>query len=113
MILLRSEPKMQICARLDKATSFKHRLLGLIGKRELNDYGMYFPNCNWIHTFFMSVPIDVIYVDKKMKIKKIDHKLKPWRLAMPVFAASSVIEIASGKASELKLQVGEELHVGH
>ncbi|MCC6138175.1 MAG: DUF192 domain-containing protein [Bdellovibrionaceae bacterium] len=113
MILERCEPKMQICNRLDKATSFKHRLFGLIGKREMNDYGMLFPNCNWIHTFFMSIPIDVIYVDKKMKIKKIDHELKPWRFAMPVLNASSVIEIASGKANELKLQVGEELHVGH
>lgn len=113
MILERREPKTQICANIEKAESFKQRLVGLIGTRAMKDYGMYFEQCNWIHTFFMSCPIDVIYVDKKMKIKKIDHALKPWRLPLPVFTASSVIEVEAGTADKYKLQVGEELHVGH
>ena len=44
------------------ATSFKDRLLGLIGKVNI-DYGMLFPRCNSIHTFFMKEPIDVVGLD--------------------------------------------------
>lgn len=113
MILERREPKMQLCSRIDKANSFRKQLVGLIGTREMKDYGMYFPYCNWIHTFFMSLPIDVIYLDSKMKIKKIDHELKPWRLAMPVFSATSVVEVEAGFAQKHNLKIGEELHVGH
>lgn len=44
------------------ANSFKQRLFGLMGKKDI-DYGMLFPNCNSIHTFFMKEPIDVVGLD--------------------------------------------------
>ena len=44
------------------ANSFKQRLFGLMGKKNI-DYGMLFPNCNSIHTFFMKEPIDIIGLD--------------------------------------------------
>ncbi len=112
-MLKRREPNTQLCSRLETATSFATRAKGLIGTRSMKDYALLFPKCNWIHTFFMSVPIDVIYVDKDMKIKKIDHSLQPWRMPLPVFTASTVIEVEAGLASKHNLQVGEELHVGH
>jgi uncharacterized protein len=113
LILLRQEPKTSICSQLEVAESYKTRLLGLIGTKELKDSGLWIPRCNWIHTFFMSIPIDVIYIDKKMTIKKIDHALKPWRMPLPVFSASSVIELEAGTADKLKLKIGEALNVGH
>lgn len=113
MTLERREPKTQLCTRLKTAESFATRTVGLIGTRDMKDYALLFPKCNWIHTFFMSIPIDVIYVDKKMKIKKIDHSLQPWRMPLPVLSASTVIEVEAGLAEKFNLQVGEELHVGH
>lgn len=44
------------------ANDFKTRLLGLMGKTNI-DYGILFPNCNSIHTFFMKEEIDVIGLD--------------------------------------------------
>ena len=44
------------------ANSFKQRLFGLMGKKDI-DYGMLFPNCNSIHTFFMKEPIDIVGLD--------------------------------------------------
>ncbi len=41
------------------ANSFKLRLFGLMGKKNI-DYGVIFPNCNAIHTFFMQEEIDVV-----------------------------------------------------
>ncbi len=34
------------------ATNFSKRLMGLMGKTNI-DYGMLFPKCNSIHTYFM------------------------------------------------------------
>jgi len=50
------------------ANKFKLRLFGLMGKKEIN-YGIIFPNCNCIHTFFMKDKIDVLMLDKNFRIK--------------------------------------------
>lgn len=95
------------------ADSHKRRLIGLIGTKEFSEKAYYFPRCNWIHTFFMSIPIDVIYLDKKGLVKKIDYNLKPWRLPLPVFTARDVIEVAAGTAKAKNIKTGDELHVGN
>lgn len=112
-MLQRLQPTVQICSKVKVAKSFKSRLVGLIGTQNMNDYALYIPECNWIHTFFMSCAIDVVYIDKKMQIKKIDHELKPWRLARPVLSAQNVIELEAGTARKFELKIGEVLHVGH
>ena len=44
------------------AKSFFKRLFGLMGKENIN-YGMLFPKCNSVHTFFMKENIDIIGLD--------------------------------------------------
>ena len=56
-----------LVSNLSVADSFRTRAQGLIGRSSMDDNeGMWFPNSNWIHTLFMSMPIDVIYLNKKM-----------------------------------------------
>lgn len=50
-----------------KADKFKLRLFGLMGKKEIN-YGILFPNCQAIHTFFMQSEIDVIGLNEDNQI---------------------------------------------
>lgn len=45
------------------AKTFKEKLVGLIGKTNIN-YGLLIPNCNQIHTYFMKENIDVIAIDE-------------------------------------------------
>ncbi len=51
------------------AKTFKQKLIGLMGKKNI-DYGMFFPNVNSIHTFFMRENIDILGLDKDLKIKE-------------------------------------------
>lgn len=44
------------------ASNFKTRLYGLMGKTNI-DYGMLFPACNSVHTFFMKEEIDIVGLD--------------------------------------------------
>ena len=57
------------------ANTFLLRLCGLIGKKNIN-YGIFFPNCNSIHTFFMKEEIDVLMLNKNYQVKYIYRNLK-------------------------------------
>ena len=52
---------------IKKATNFKDRLLGLMGKTNIT-YGILFPYCNAIHTFFMKENIDVIGLNENNQV---------------------------------------------
>ncbi len=102
-----------LCSQIRVANSFAKRVVGLIGTKQLNQEGLFIPGCNWIHTFFMSIPIDVVYVDHQGGIRKIDHQIKPWRLGKPVWSATDVVELPAGFAELKALKIGDTLHVGH
>lgn len=72
---------MEINVKL--CSNFKDRLLGLMFKKEKLDYGLCFPKCNSIHTFFMKQNIDVFMADKNNKVIYIKKNLKPWKLILP------------------------------
>ena len=91
------------------AESIPSRLFGLMGRRGLKPgTGLYFPRCSSIHMFFMLFAIDVVYVDKALKVEKIVHALKPWRLSW-CRGAYGVIEAPPGWADEVGLEVGAQL----
>ena len=52
---------------LEIANTFKKRLLGLMGKKNIQK-GIFFPKTHSIHTFFMKEDIDIIMIDKKNHI---------------------------------------------
>ena len=113
-MLTNKSKQITLVANLVVANSFFSRARGLIGKKSLaQDEGMWFPKSNWIHTFFMSMPIDVIYLDKKMKVKKLETNLKPWKLAAPVFRADSVVEVTAGFINQNQIEIGDDLDVGY
>lgn len=88
------------------ATTFKKRLLGLTNKTNIN-YGMLFPKCNSIHTFFMKENIDIIGLDEnneviykyenldKNRIIKIKNNIKKTSILEmpPDFCSSNFINI--------------------
>ncbi|MCL2798909.1 MAG: DUF192 domain-containing protein [Endomicrobia bacterium] len=80
--------------KIVKAESFWQRFRGFMLKKDA-DYALLFENCSCIHTFFMLFNIDVLFLDKNGKTLKIKENVKPWRIAMPVKDAVSIIEIPS------------------
>lgn len=102
-----------IIPRLEKAQTLITRLLGLLGRKTLQrEEGLYIKHCNSIHTFFMNFPIDVIFVDRSLKVKKVVQHVKPWRLVLPVIGAVDVIEVQAGLAQPELVKEGDQLHVG-
>jgi uncharacterized membrane protein (UPF0127 family) len=63
-----------------------------------------------IHTFFMRFPIDVVFLDRALVVRKVAAHVKPWRL---VFArrAREVLELPAGEAARRGIAVGQEIVV--
>jgi uncharacterized membrane protein (UPF0127 family) len=101
-----------LVAKGELANSFWTRLKGLIGHRPLQQgQGMLIRPCNWIHTFLMGFPIDVIYVDRSNRIVGLTEYIAPNRLGPPMFAASFVVELPAGVIARSGTAVGDVLAI--
>jgi uncharacterized membrane protein (UPF0127 family) len=56
----------------------------------------------------MRFPIDLVYLDRKKKVKKIRSGVPPWRLSA-CLSAHSVVELASGTVQMTQTQPGDKL----
>jgi uncharacterized protein len=63
-----------------------------------------------IHTFGMRFPIDVAFLDRRLRIKRVYHQLAPFRWTTLVWGARSVLELASGSLASTGTAIGDELH---
>jgi uncharacterized membrane protein (UPF0127 family) len=89
-------------------TSAKRRK-GLLGREALNPgQGLWIVPCGAIHTFFMRFPIDVVYLDRKKRVKKIRTGVAPWRLS-GCLIAHSVLELPAGTISRSGTERGDQL----
>ncbi len=59
---------------IERADWFWPRFKGLMGKTNIN-YGMIFPKCNSIHTFFMKEKIDIVAINHQGEIIMIARNL--------------------------------------
>lgn len=114
MAILRSKKNDVVLLKdLRVAENFPDRLQGLLGSKKLSDeQGLWIHKCNSIHTFFMTYPIDCIFINEQMVVQKVHKNIYPWRMTFPVWKASSVIEVNAGWADSMNIQEGDQLHVG-
>lgn len=91
------------------AVSSRERRTGLLKQDSLEEgSGLWIDPCEGIHTMFMKFPIDVIYVDRANRIRKIRHNLGPWRVSA-CLVARSVLELPAGTAARTGTKVGDQL----
>jgi uncharacterized protein len=101
-----------IADHVEIAASFWRRGKGLIGRRSLpRGYGLVIRPCGSIHMFFMSMPLDVLHLDKDGRVVKILHGIKPWRLGPFVPKSRWVVELPAGTAQRTGTQVGDVIVV--
>ena len=93
--------RKKIC--IVEARTFTKRLFGLMGKENI-DYGMFFPKCKSIHTFFMKESINVFGLDNDNVV--IFRKLN----LMP----NKILDIKQKKTNILELpsNIGRNINIG-
>lgn len=94
-----------------RAEDSASRRRGLLDINELNgNSGLWINPCEAVHTFGMRIPLDVVFLDRALRVKKIASHLKPQRIAF-CLTARSVLEIKAGIATDSGLQCGDQLSV--
>jgi uncharacterized membrane protein (UPF0127 family) len=85
------------------------RLKGLLGRRGLaRDEGLLIRPSSSIHMFFMRFPIDAVFLDRDLVVRKVVSELRPWRIAV-ARGAKSVVELSAGEAARRGVAVGDRL----
>ena len=92
------------------AARFFQRARGLLLSKPLKEgAGLWINPCNAGHTFFMTYSIDVIFLDKNMRITNILENMSPWRVSPIEKNAQSVLELPAGTAKKHSVTIGEQL----
>jgi len=108
MAIVNVTQNVTLARQADVADSFWSRSKGLIGRRRApDDYGLIIRPCNAIHTFFLSFPIDVLYLDRQSRVLRILPGLQPWRIGPIVWRGKTVVELPAGTAARTGTVIGD------
>jgi uncharacterized membrane protein (UPF0127 family) len=85
-------------------------LVGLLGKRSLEpDSGLWIFPSRAIHTLGMLFDIDVIFLDKDLKVVALRELVHPFSMTGLYFNAESVLELPAHAVFKSRTEVGDEL----
>ena len=95
--------------RVEVADHGATRRKGLLGRDGLPaGEGLWIVPCESVHTFGMKFPIDLVYLDRNKKVKKVRSCVPAWRLSA-CLSAHSVVELAAGTIQETQTRPGDRL----
>jgi uncharacterized membrane protein (UPF0127 family) len=91
------------------ADSSETRRTGLLKHTALPEgEGLWIVPCEGVHSFWMKFSIDVLYLDREKKVRKIRHDMKPWKVSF-CLPAHSVLELPAGTAKRTNTRPGDQL----
>jgi uncharacterized membrane protein (UPF0127 family) len=95
--------------RLEVADHGANRRKGLLGRDGLlAGQGLWIKPCEAVHTFCMRFAIDLVYLDRKNRIRKVRSGVRPWRISS-CLTAHSVIELPSGTVQATQSKPGDQV----
>jgi uncharacterized protein len=98
-----------LASSVEVADTSGTRRRGLLGRPSLSPgEGLWIVPCESVHTLFMRFPIDLVYLDRQKRIKKLRSGVVPWRLSA-CFSADSVLELAAGSIGASRSKLGDML----
>ncbi|WPP31789.1 DUF192 domain-containing protein [Streptomyces sp. CL7] len=109
LVVLRPDGGVSARVPLEIAASYRARTRGLLGRDALEGALLLSP-ANSIHTFRMRMPIDVAYLDRRLRVLAV-RTMPPGRLGRPRVRARHVIEAEAGAMEGWGLGVGAVVEV--
>jgi hypothetical protein len=98
-----------VCERCEVASGAFSRMRGLLGRSGLAPgEGMLITKSGSIHTAFMRFPIDAVFLDRDLRVRKVVAAIPPFRAAA-ARRSRSVLELAAGEAERAGIAVGRRL----
>ena len=94
---------------IDTAETSAQRRTGLLKHHKLDEgAGLWIIPCESVHTFFMRFPIDLVYLDRRNRVRKVRSAVGPWRLSA-CLSAHSILELPAGVILSSQTQKGDLL----
>ena len=98
--------------RVKVADSIISRLVGLLGQRSLEpDSGLWIFPSRGIHTLGMLFDIDVVFLDKDLKVVGIREVVHPFSMTGLYLSAESALELPPHTIFKSRTEVGDELMI--
>jgi uncharacterized protein len=112
-ITLRNTGKaVTIGTRIVPADTFLTRLFGLLGKKGLEPgCGLLIRPSSGVHTMGMLFPIDVVGLDKAMRVVKVWRRLRPFRMTSISLKIQNVLELPAGQIDACRIECGDQLEI--
>jgi uncharacterized membrane protein (UPF0127 family) len=109
-VLVRNQTRDTVLGHsVDVADTSEKRRTGLLKHQGLEPgEGLWISPCESVHTFFMKFPIDLVYIDKHRKVRKVRNAVPAWRVSA-CLAAESVLELPPGTARQTGTVPGDIL----
>jgi uncharacterized membrane protein (UPF0127 family) len=108
-VALANDDGTVVCERCLLAETPLARLRGLLGRSGLSSgEGLLLQPAGSVHTAFMKFTIDVVFLDRDLRVLKIVPELVPWRTA-GCRGSRAVLELPAGEASRCGLREGVSL----
>ncbi|HZY61833.1 MAG TPA: DUF192 domain-containing protein [Edaphobacter sp.] len=101
-----------IGTRIVLANTFLSRLFGLLGKKRLDPgCGVLIRPSSGVHTLGMLFPIDVIALDKDLRVLKVWRRLAPFRVTSISLKTDCILELAAGQIDQCRIDLGDRLQI--
>ncbi len=85
------------------------RMRGLMGRTAMPGDGLLIEPADSIHTFFMRLTIDLIFLARDGRVLKLSPVVPPWRIRPAPRGAGTVLEMQAGFIAQHTLVPGERL----
>jgi len=100
-----------LATNLEVADTGAKRNRGLLGRKGLESGGgLWIVPCESVHTFFMQFAIDLIYLDRKHRIRKVRSNVVPWRISL-CLSAHSILELPAGTIRVTQSVAGDQVEL--
>jgi uncharacterized membrane protein (UPF0127 family) len=86
-----------------EASTWKDRLIGLLGRASLDTGEALWLRANGVHTFGMRFPIDIVVLDREGRVLRIAGRVPPNRIVWPARGGHATIELPAGTAEITRL----------
>ncbi len=106
------EKSVTVGSKIGLADTSMTRLFGLLGKNGLEPgAGILIRPSSGVHTMGMKFAIDVIALDRNLRVVKVWPRLRPWRVTSVSLKTHSVLELAPGQIEQCGIEPGDQLAI--
>jgi uncharacterized membrane protein (UPF0127 family) len=99
-----------VADRCRVAGSILQRIFGLHLVAQLKaGEGLLLPGATTIDTTFMSYAIDLVFLDRSLRVTRTVPNLRPWRMVLRTDGGRDCLELPAGAAAASGTQAGDQL----